>query len=374
MKTFNTAFPYFPDKDIDIILKEIKEVLIGNKMLTMGENVLAFEKEFASYCNANYAIATNSCSSALEISLKSLNLNTEDEVIVPVQTFIATGSSVLNAGAKVIFCDVDNNFLMDFDYLKKIITDKTKAVIIVHFAGMISSKILEIRTFLKEKNIILIEDDAHAHGASFNNIKAGNIGDFGCFSFYSTKNITTGEGGMITTNNTDYYEQCLSIRSRGMDVNYKGELFTNLGSNYRVTEIQGILGRSQLKRLDEFTQYRNSIAGIYKSNLSDLVEDGTIRFQTYNTNTIHAYWRFIVFLNSSFDRNKIQEAMNKKGIKVDAPYLPLLHKQPLFSSKETFKNAEKLSEVHISLPIHMQISKDNAIFIANTLREVLDNA
>lgn len=372
MKRYNTAFPYFPEDDINEILSEVKEILVGNKMLTMGEHVNEFEKEFSSYCNTKYAVATNSCTSALEISLASLGLAENDEVIVPVQTFVATGSCVLKAGAKLVFCDTDDDFLLDFESMKKLITKNTKAVIIVHFAGMISNDIVKIKEYLKQKNIVLIEDDAHAHGASFNGVKAGNLGDIGCFSFYSTKIMTTGEGGMITTNNSDYYERCSSIRSRGMDINYKGELFINLGSNHRVTEIQGLLGRYQLKRLDEFSEHRNTIASIYKKELQPLIEKNIIRLQNPINGSTHAYWRFIVFLNQH-NRDEIIKKLNELNIKADAPYSPLLHNQPVFNSieKRETSNADKLANSHISLPIHMLISKEDASFIVESLKEVL---
>lgn len=372
MKRYNTAFPYFPESDIEEILKETREILVGNKMLTMGENVENFEKEFAKYCQTKYAIATNSCTSALEIALASLNLSSEDEVIVPVQTFVATGSCVLKSGAKIVFCDVDDNFLLDFEFMKKLINKNTKAVIVVHFAGMISKSILKIKEYLKENNIVLIEDDAHAHGATFGELKAGNIGNIGCFSFYSTKIMTTGEGGMITTNHQEVYEKCASMRNRGMDINYKGELFINLGSNHRVTEFQALLGIYQLKRLEEFLEHRNKIANIYKEQLSDLIERNVIRLQVPAENSRHAYWRFIVFLNNH-NRDEIIEKLNSLNIKADAPYFPLLHNQPLFKNikKEEMPNAERLSKTHISLPIHMLISEDDARFITEKLKEVL---
>ncbi|MCG3701777.1 DegT/DnrJ/EryC1/StrS family aminotransferase [Aliarcobacter butzleri] len=368
MKKYNTAFPYFPKDDIEEILKDTREMLNGNKMLTMGENVQKFEKDFSAYCQSNYAVATNSCTSALEIALSSLNLTSEDEVIVPVQTFVATGSCVLKSGAKIVFCDVDDDFLLDFEFMKRLINKNTKAVIIVHFAGMISTNIIKIRDYLKEKNIILIEDDAHAHGATFGDLKAGNIGDIGCFSFYSTKIITTGEGGMITTNNQEIYEKCASLRNRGIDINYKGELFINLGSNHRFTEFQGLLGIYQLKRLEEFLEHRNKIANIYKNELSNLIDKGIVRLQVPAQNSRHSYWRFIIFLNNH-DRDEIIQKLNGLNIKADAPYFPLLHNQPLFRNieKENMQNAERLSKAHLSLPIHMLISEDDAKFIIKIL-------
>ncbi|MDD3324215.1 MAG: DegT/DnrJ/EryC1/StrS family aminotransferase [Sulfurospirillaceae bacterium] len=374
MKTYNTAFPYFPEEDIEEILKETREILCGNKMLTMGENVSEFEKQFSNYCEVKYAIATNSCTSALEISLSSLNLKGDDEVIVPVQTFIATGSAVLKVGAKIAFCDVDDDFLLDFESMKKLINKNTKAVIMVHFAGMISKNIIKIRDYLKEKNIVLIEDDAHAHGATFGNLKAGNIGDLGCFSFYSTKIMTTGEGGMITTNNKELYEKCASMRSRGMDINYKGELFINLGSNHRVTEFQALLGLHQLKRLEEFLQHRNKIATIYKNALFLLIENGAVRLQEPAKDSRHAYWRFIVFLEKH-NRDKIKEKLNLLNIKADAPYFPLLHNQPVFkkNDKGKYPNAQKLSARHISLPIHMLINENDARYIIQELIGLLND-
>jgi len=374
MKTYNTAYPYIPLDDVEEILLETKEILIGNKMLTMSEHVNAFESEFSSYSGTKYAVATNSCTSALELSLATLNLSKDDEVIVPVQTFIATGSAVLRVGAKIVFCDVDDNFLLDFDYMKGQITKDTKAVIVVHFAGMISEDILKIRDYLKNKNIALIEDDAHAHGASHHGIKAGNIGDFGCFSFFSTKIMTTGEGGMITTNNREYYEKCASMRNRGIDLKYKGEIFSNLGGNHRVTEIQALIGRYQLKRLDEFSEHRNKIAKIYKDELKELISKQILRVQEVGTNSRHAYWRFIVFLNKH-NRDELKNKLNELNIKADAPYSPLLHLQPLFSKvdKKEYPNAEELSRKHLSLPLHMLITEKDAKFIITTFKNFLND-
>lgn len=373
-KTFTVSSPYFYKEDIKNILKKTEDILSGNQMLTMSKNVKEFENKFKKYCDTKYAIATSSCTSALEISLSSLDLKADDEVIVPVQTFIATGSAVLKAGAKIIFCDVDQNFLLDFKCLKNLITKKTKAVIIVHFAGLISENIVKIKNFLKKQNIYLIEDAAHSHGATFGKFNAGNIGDFGCFSFYSTKIMTTGEGGMITVNSKNKYEKCSSIRNRGMNINLKEELFVNLGSNYRVTEFQALLGLYQLKRLEKFVDHRNKIANIYKNGLSDFIKNKIIRIQETPKNSRHAYWRFIIFLEEH-DREKIKKKLNLINIKVDSPYFPLLHKQPLFKNYRRFNcsNAEKISQKHICLPVHMNINKKDAEFIIEKLGGCLNH-
>lgn len=374
---YNTAAPYFPEEDIQEIADKIIDILRGNGMLTMGEYVAKFEKKFADYIGCSYAIATNSCTSALEICLNAIGVNEADEVIVPVQTFFATGSSIATCGATPVFCEIDENFLICFEDLKKKITLKTKAVIIVHFAGLIHQDIFEIRDYLKERNIYLIEDAAHAHGARINGIQAGNIGDFGCYSFYSTKIITTGEGGMITTNNLEFYEKCNSLRNRGLDVNAPNEIFNNIGSNRRFTELQAILGLYQLKRLELFVEHRNRLAEIYKKKLNLLHAAGKIKFQVVSDNIRHSYWRFVVFLSENIDRELVKQKMANNGIKIDSPYYPLLHLQPIFkkiyNSKEgLLPYAEKLTKQHICLPIHLKIELQDAEFIATSLEEAIN--
>ena len=184
---YRTSSPHFPKEDIEEILPKISEILEGKGLLSMGDNVKEFESSFSSFVGSRAAVATNSCSSALEISLNVLGVGSGDEVIVPTQTFIATGSSVVKVGAKPIFCEINKNFLIDFEDLKKKINKHTKAVVIVHFAGLIHEDILNIRKFLNEKGIFLIEDAAHAIGSSLNGIKAGNFGDLSCFSFFQRK-------------------------------------------------------------------------------------------------------------------------------------------------------------------------------------------
>lgn len=374
---YKNAFPYFSESDIDAIINQVKDILSGNGLLTKGPKVKEFEKAYASYTGSQFAIATNSCTTALEIVLKSIGLQNTDEVIVPSQTFIATGSSVISAGGKVIFCETDDDFSLDFEDLKEKITRNTKAVIIVHFAGLIHPNILEIRDYLKENNIYLIEDCAHSNGASINGIMSGAIGDFGCHSFYSTKIITTGEGGMITTNNEDHFKKCSSLRSIGIDINSSAEIFTNIGSNNRMAEFESILGLSQLNRLEEFVEHRIKIASIYKSELNELLLQGTLRFQHVPSNIRHPYWKFIVFLNSNkYTRSEIQEKLLIEGVNIEAPYQPLMHLQPVFKNMYLIKEGdlpktEKLIKSHFCLPIHFKISEKDAKIISNIIKRVL---
>lgn len=376
---YNTALPYFPPEDIEGIIKDFRYILEGNGLFTKGPNVKEFEECFAEYVGVKYAVAVNSGTSALEIALKSIGIGPGDEVIVPVQTFVATGACVNTNRGTPIFCEIDSNYLLDYEDMKRKITDRTKAVIIVHFAGLIHPRIFDIKKYLKERNICLIEDAAHAHGAKIDDTFAGAIGDIGCFSFYSTKLMTTaGEGGMITTNNEVYFELCKSFSNVGLDIKAGTEIFSNIGSNNRMNEIQAILGLYQLKRLEDFVEHRNKIAKIYRTELKEFERKGIIHFQEAPINIRPSYWRFVVVLdNATLTREAIKAEMAKAGINIDWPYQPLMHLQPvyrkLYGIKHGYlKRSEEYAKRHFCLPIHLGIREDDAVYIAGKLREALD--
>ena len=223
--------------------KEAVVRVLESGMLAQGENVKEFEKAFAAYCGVRFAVATNSCSAALEISLRSLGLKQDDEVIVPIETFFSTGASVLREGGKISFAGIDpQTFCLSLNEIKKVFTTKTKAIILVHMAGLVTPEVEDIADFCRQKGIALIEDAAHAPGASFNGKKSGSFGNMACFSFYPTKIMTTGEGGMIVTNDEGLYQQANSYRHRGRDMAAPEECYRYLGTNNRMTEIQAILG------------------------------------------------------------------------------------------------------------------------------------
>lgn len=371
---YATALPYFPPEDIEQILKEFEHILSGAGMLTKGPQVKVFEQEFAAYTGVSHAVATNSCTSALEIVLRAFGVADDDEVIVPVQTFFSTASSVSLVGARPVFCDTDENFLLSFDDLKKKITAATRAVIIVHFAGLIHPEIFAIREYLKGRNILLIEDAAHASGAEIRGMPAGTIGDAGCFSFFSTKVMTTGDGGMITTNDEAVAKFCRSFVHLGIDIDAPKEQYSTIGGNRRMMEFQGILGRFQLRRLPEFVAHRNRIAQVYQEELRVLENEGVITLQQFPDTVRHAYWRFIIFLPSGMNRDSVREQMLKHEVVVDWPYQPLIHLQPAFQKMYNTKDglcplSERLVQRHVCLPIHLGISEDAARFIASKFKE-----
>lgn len=368
--SYTTSKPHFPSEEIEPILKKVKEVLENKEMLTMGRNVVKFESLFSKYIKSKYAIATNSCTSALETTLRTIGVDNQ-EVIVPTETFIATGSSVVSSGGKLVFADINPNYNISLKSIKEKLSDKTKAIIIVHFAGLISEEIFDIKDLCEDQNIYLIEDCAHAHGASIDGIKAGNLGDVGCFSFFATKIMTTGEGGMIVTNDKDLSNKMASIRNRGLDLNSETEVFSNVGSNFRMSEICSILGLSQLKHLDEFVKHRNRIAEIYNECFEDANLVETIK---YPDNIIHSYWRYILKLDVSLQRDKLRKLLLNSDIIIDWPYNPPLHLQPVFKKLYNTKLgmlpfAELEMKKHICLPMNLEISEESAEYISNIVSD-----
>ncbi len=374
---YNIAYPIFFEEDIDIAVSSLRQILSGEKMLTMAENVSLLEEEFAKYVGTKFSVATNSCGCGLEVILMALGIKDKDEVIVPAQTFIATASSVVVCGARPVFAEVKEDFCVDVDDVLEKITPRTKAVIVVHFAGCIQEDIFRLKEELDKRGIYLIEDCAHAHGAYRDGFFAGNIGVAASFSFYSTKILTSGEGGIITVNDENLYKLCASIRNRGRSVDVPYELYVNIGRNSRMTEIQAVLARLQLKRLEEFVTTRNRIAKIYREVLSDLKKKGIVYFQPHTQGDFrHAYWRFVVCFRDDVDRERLREKMALRSIAIDWPYSPLVHLQPVFKNmfgiKEGYlKRTESLAKRHICLPMHVGIKEDDAIFIAEKLKESL---
>ncbi len=248
---------------MNITEEEQKEVIkvMKSQMLSLltGKCVESFEKEFAEYIGVKHAIGVNSGTAALHIALASLDIGPGDEVIVSPFTFIATASSVLHNNAIPIFADIDNKtYTLDPESVEEKISDKTKAIIPVHLAGVTADMDL-LLDIAKENNLFVIEDACQAYGAKFKGKRVGSIGDLGTFSFYPSKNMTTGEGGLVTTNNNRLARQCRLIRHHGEPYWYT---YNRLGWNYRMTEIQGAIGRVQLKKLDEYVKIRNENAQI----------------------------------------------------------------------------------------------------------------
>lgn len=370
---YETASPYFPDYEIGWILDEFHTILRGDGMLSMGPHVKEFEKEFAAYVGTTFAVGTNSCSAALEIAMRSIGLQSGDEVIVPAETFIATGATVVREGATPVFAEVSpETFCLTLESIQEKVTHKTRCVILVHMAGLIGPEVFGIKKFCDEKNLSLIEDAAHAPGASIDDKKAGSLGHIGCFSFFPTKMMTTGEGGILVTSDYEIYKKANSYRNRGLDLDAGFEQYCGIGTNNRMTEIAALMGRSQLRCLDEFVTKRNQVASVYNEAIVSSDVSSFLRPVNVPPKVTHSYWRYMLSLDPMINREKLRDLLKKDGIPIDWPYYPPLHLQPVFremygNKREMLPVSEELLEHNICLPIHACIDIEEAKFIAEKL-------
>lgn len=372
-KIYHVAYPYFSKSDIDWVIDKVPSILNGR--LSTGPYTKEFEDKFAKFIGTQYAVFLNSCTSALEISTSFLNLSNDDEVIVPAETFIATGMAVTSNKGKVVFAEInEDTFCLDLEEIKRLKTKKTKAIMLVHFGGYVSEDALQIKDYCSKNNIFLIEDCAHSIGSKINNISCGNIGNVGCFSFFSTKTITTGEGGMLTTNDKDLYEYTLSMRERGRDWSHPTEIYNRQGRTYRVPEFSALLGLNQFNNLEKIINHRKKICNIYDEGLKDSNVFSTLK---NFSNIDKSIWKHITIINNDkINRKEISKILKEDyNIIINWAYDPPIHLQPVYkkllNTKEgMLPRTEKIMQQHFHLPLHMLISEDDAKYIINKLIEV----
>lgn len=369
-KEITGAQPYFFGS-IDAIVHEIKEVLETGQ-LTQGMHISTFEIQCARAFGSKYALGVNSGGTGLELILRAMDIRGK-EVIVPTNTFVASASSVIQAGGRVVFADIDKETLsLNLESVRSLINENTVAVMTVHMFGLMSENISELQQLCKRHHLYFIEDAAHAHGAKYRGIPAGSLGDAACFSFFATKVVTTGEGGVITTDNQVIAERVGQLRNHGKCLN-KPE-YEMVSNNYRLAEIPAILGKHQMNFLEENIKRRNEIARQYLRKLADLEE---IEFLTPDVESLHSYWRFPLYLASSIDRRKLQTDMAQNfGVRITWMYEPLCHLQPLFQATHQhqegdFPVAEKCMRGLINLPTHMGITDEDIDVICQGLKESL---
>jgi perosamine synthetase len=366
------ADPHFTEDDRAWIHKEID--LILNGALSMGPNVQAFEREFASMVGVKHAIAMNSCTAALEVALDFQDIG-EGEVIVPAETFIATGMAVKLVGGTPVFAEVsESTFCLDLKDVERLVNKSTKGIILVHFGGMITPNINAFVQFCKERNLFLIEDAAHAPGAILDQKVAGSFGSAGCFSFYPTKVITSGEGGMLTTNDDTLAIYARSQQHRGRDMQADKERYILPGRNIRMTEMAALLGRVQLGHLDEFLAQRQKLAEIYQRELKNDMRVTVVLPDEIKSSSC---WKIPVLLDTAINREILTGKMNDAGISVDWAYQPALHLQPVFrnlygTTEGELPATEAILTRHICLPCHPQMRVEDAFYVVRTLKNVLD--
>ena len=362
--------PYFSEDDIKFITEKFQDILHGKSFLSNGQYVAQFEKEFAAYIGTKFAVACSSGTSALELICRALDIAGK-EVILPSNTFIATANAVLNAGGIPVFADCADNMCLDETDVIKKITKNTIAIIQVHIGGIVSESTLKLKKICEDRNLYFIEDAAQAHGSSLKNIKAGAFGVAAGFSFFSTKVMTTGEGGMITTNDEMLVEKMKAMREFGK---VKQDIYINyhkyIGYNWRMPEVAALMGLRQLSALENFIRRRNEIAKIYDQELKEV---SSIKIIKPELESIHNYFKYIIVVKNH-DRRIVHKELEARGIQPSGYVYELpLHKQPVFpfANNLNLPKTEYLSAHHLCLPIFYSMTDQEVKFIAQSLKEIL---
>ncbi|HDD64259.1 MAG TPA: DegT/DnrJ/EryC1/StrS family aminotransferase [Thermoprotei archaeon] len=365
--------PYFPAEDIEEI-KCCVENILRSGMLTLHTYTREFEEKFASFVGVKHTVAVNSGTAAIEIALRSMRLNPGDEVLVPTNTFSATATAVIFSGGKPVFTDINPDTLcMSVEDVQERITSKTRGVIVVHIGGLICPDIKEIRELCEDHKIFLIEDAAHAHGSRIDGQHAGSLSDAGAFSFYPTKVITTGEGGMITTNSDEIARISRILRDQGKE-SFASNNIVELGYNWRMDEISAAIGIVQLKRLQEIIEKRNRIAKIYDHAFERI---SGIRPLKIPSNILSNYYKYIAVLDDDVDREKVKEKLKKKGVRCSGEvYWPPLHMQPIYqkllgTKRGDFPKAENICRRIICPPIYPEMSAEDVKYVVERFSETL---
>ena len=367
--------------------EEISEVVdsLRSGWITMGPKTVRFEEEFGKYTGARHSIAVNSCTAALHLALKAIDLKPGDEVIIPTMTFTATGEVVCYFNAKPVIIDVEKDtHNIDIEKIERAITPKTKAIIPVHFAGQ-PCDMDEIMQLAKSYDLKVIEDSAHSLPAWYKKRKIGIIGDMTCFSFYATKTLATGEGGMVTTENDEWAERIKILRLHAISKDawkrYSGEgswyyEVVEAGYKYNMTDIQAALGLAQLRKLEWMWEKRKEIADKYTEAFrnSEFIETPKVK-----PDRISAWHLYVIRLNLealSIDRAQFIEELEIRGIGTSVHFIPL-HKHPFYRdafgyNSRDFPVAEWLYEKIISLPIYPGMTGKEVEFVVESVLDVCE--
>jgi len=359
--------PTLSGREIEYLTNCIKTNWISSK----GNYVVEFEKEFSRFCNANYGIATSSGTTALHLALVALGIGKNDEVIVPTLTMIATTNPVIFAGATPVFVDSEpNTWNIDVSAIEEKITDRTKAILPVHIYGhpVDMDPLLKIA---KKHNLFVIEDAAEAHGAEYKGKIVGCLGDIGCFSFYTNKIITTGEGGMAITNSNETADRLNSFRDLAHSKE-KRYLHYEIGFNYRMTNLQAAIGLAQMEKIDEYINARRNHARLYNSILKD-IKGVTLPPEADWAKNI--YWLYSILIEDDFGigRDELIAKLAEEGIETRPFFIPM-HKQPVFQKmgliSGDFPIADELCAKGICLPSSSSLEEKQIKYVCNAIKEI----
>lgn len=354
------AKPIIGEEEIENVVEVLK-----SGMIAQGPKVMEFEEKFANWIGAKYGIATNSGTSALHVALLACGIGEGDEVITTPFTFIASGNAIVYTGATPVFADIDlDTYTIDPDKIEDLITDKTKAILPVQLYGQ-AADMDKIREIAEKHDLKIIEDAAQAHGAEYNGEKVGILGDMACFSFYPTKNMTTSEGGMITTNDEELAKKAQMFRAHGASERYHHD---EIGYNFRMTDIAAAIGLAQLKVIDEFNDKRISNADYLNEQLKDV--EGIVTPKSPD-NYKHVYHQYTILVEKG-NRDEWVEFLTNKGIGTGIHYPIPLYNQPIYKKlgiEGDCPLAEKAADNVISLPVHPSLTKEDLDLVVDAVKE-----
>ena len=357
--------PAIGDEEIEAVTRVLR-----SGYLAQGSEVAGFERDFADYIGVKHAVAVVNGTVALDLALKAIGIGPSDEVVTTPFTFIATANSIYYQGAKPVFADKDpRTYNLDPESALEAISHKTKAILVVHLYGQ-PADMEALGEIAEDHKLLLVEDSAQAHGALFMDRKAGSLGDVSIFSFYATKNMTTGEGGMILTDSDKVAERARLMRDHGQTSKY---LHEELGYNYRLTDIQAALGRAQLRRLDALNEKRIFNAAHLTGGLSNI---GGLETPYVDPRVRHVYHQYVVKVKDDLPitRDQLARELEARGIGTAIHYPLPVHHQPLYRRlgypQDICPNAIEASKRVLSLPVHPLLNKEDLDYIIRSLREM----
>lgn len=347
-------------KETDALISEV----LKSGQYIRGKHIDVLENKLTSLCNRKFAITTSSCTDAIFLALKTIDIKPGDEIILPSFSYIASLSPILMCNAKPVFVDIRPETLtLDFDLINKAITPKTKAVIFVQLFGY-SQDLSELKSFLKGKNITLIEDAAQALGSKVNNLNGGEQGDLSCISFDPTKIVSAfGTGGIVLTDNQEYYDKLTKLIHHGRNKNGEFEI---LGYNSKISELNAAIINLQLENLDSILERNNKVANLYFAELSN---NNNIKILKPNSNQFSTYHKFVI---QAKNRNELRKHLYNNGIETKIHYSTLLHEQKLLNNFEfkthNLQNSEYAQEKVLSLPIYPSLTKEEISYICECIK------
>jgi dTDP-4-amino-4,6-dideoxygalactose transaminase len=372
-----------PLSDIDLGMDELSSVqeVLKSRWLTMGRVTQDFESAFAAYTGAKHALAVTNATAALHMACMAIGLQAGDEVIVPSLTFVASANCIRYTGATPVFADItsENDLNISPAAVEALITERTRAIMLVHFGGYACNmqRILELAHMHSLK---VIEDAAHATGSWLQNRHLGTIGDIGCFSFFSNKNMTTGEGGMVVTDDDALFEKLRLLRSHGMTTltwdRHKGHAWSydvvELGYNYRIDEIRAALGTVQLNKLERNNECRRQLVRLYRNTLQELPQIGIPFLGHPGITSAHI---MPILLPSGINRVLFMEQMKSQGIQTSIHYPPIhkfmAYKGTVKSSRDQLLVTENVAEREVTLPLYPAMSEEDVAIVVTAIANSL---